>query len=197
MICEPPGEPYYIGRIMEFIHAESDPSKPVERIKVNWFYRPRDIGRKVQDTRVLYATMHSDISPVTSLRGKCLISHRAEIKDFNHYRSQLDHFWFDKLYDRYIQKHYDVIPATQVVNVPDKVKRVLDERWRYVLVESGRGKDLTSASKKCKKCGGYCARYVLFCNPLTLSFLITHACLDSTYFRAGTGLKFFWGANKR
>ncbi|KAK5990368.1 Lid2 complex component snt2-like protein [Cladobotryum mycophilum] len=157
LVCEPPGEPYYLGRIMEFLHGQNDTSKPVDAVRINWYYRPKDIGRKVQDTRLVFATMHSDISPLTALRGKCQIRHRCEIDGMDDYRKNPDSFWYEKLYDRYIQKNYDLIPTRLIVNVPEKVKKVLDERWKYVLVEQGRGKELTSAVKSCKRCSGYCA----------------------------------------
>jgi len=101
--------------------------------------------------------MHSDNCPLTSLRGKCRIVHRSEIDDLDEYRKTKDSFWFEKLYERWMQRFYEVIPTSQVINVPDKVKGVLDERWKYVIVEMGRGKELTSAIKSCKRCGGYCA----------------------------------------
>ncbi|KAK3329640.1 hypothetical protein B0H66DRAFT_465295 [Apodospora peruviana] len=157
LVCEPPGEPYYLGRIMEFLHVKNDNSLPVDALRINWYYRPKDIGRKVQDTRLVFATMHSDISPLTSLRGKCQIRHKAEIANMTEYKRQPDSFWYEKLYDRYIQKNYEVIPTTQIINVPEHVKKVLDERWKYILVEQGRGKELTSAVKTCKRCTGYCA----------------------------------------
>lgn len=158
LVCEPPGEPYYLARIMEFLHAKNDLSQPIDALRVNWYYRPKDIARKVNDTRAVFATMHSDISPLTSLRGKCTIKHKAEIKGkIEEYRKNPDCFWFEKLYDRYIQKNYEVIPTFQIINVPEKVKKVLDERWKYILVEQGRGKELTSAVKTCRRCSGYCA----------------------------------------
>ncbi|KAK8089567.1 BAH/PHD-containing protein [Apiospora hydei] len=157
LVCEPPGEPYYLGRIMEFLHMQNDSSKPVDALRINWYYRPKDIGKKVNDTRLVFATMHSDISPLTALRGKCEIRHKAEIESMDAYRKIPDCFWFEKLYDRYIQKNYDVIPCSQIVNVPGKVKKVLDERWKYILVEQGRAKEFTSAVKLCKRCSGYCA----------------------------------------
>lgn len=160
LVCEPPGEPYYLGRIMEFMHANNDAARPVDSVRINWFYRPKDIGRKASDTRMLFASMHSDISPLTALRGKCQIKHRLEIKSMDDYRRRPDSFWFEKLYDRYIQKNYDLIPTQLIVNVPEKVKKVLDERWKYVLVEQGRGKELTSALKLCFRCQSYSARYV-------------------------------------
>ncbi|KAI9166974.1 E3 ubiquitin-protein ligase SNT2 [Paramyrothecium foliicola] len=157
LVCEPPGEPYYLGRIMEFLHFQNDSARPVDAVRINWYYRPKDIGRKAPDTRMVFATMHSDISPLTSLRGKCQIRHRVEIASMDEYRKTPDSFWFEKLYDRYIQKNYDLIPTRSIVNVPEKVKKVLDERWKYVLVEQGRGKELISAVKLCKRCSGYCA----------------------------------------
>lgn len=145
---------------MEFLHSKNDASRPVDSIRVNWFYRPKDIGRKAQDTRMLFATMHSDICPLNSLRGKCTVRHKAEIPNAEAYRRNPDCFWWDKMYDRYIQKNYDAIPTSQIINVPERVKKVLDEHWKYILVEQGRGKELTSAVKSCKRCSGYCARYV-------------------------------------
>ncbi|KAL9484615.1 hypothetical protein ACSS6W_003404 [Trichoderma asperelloides] len=165
LVCEPPGEPYYLGRIMEFMHTNNDASRPVDAVRINWYYRPKDIGRKASDTRMVFASMHSDISPLTALRGKCQIRHRLEIKSMDDYRRTPDSFWYEKLYDRYIQKNYDLIPTRLIVNVPEKVKKVLDERWQYVLVEQGRGKELTSAVKLCKRCSGYCARYVPSTRP--------------------------------
>lgn len=157
LVCEPPGEPYYLGRIMEFLHVQNDNTKAVDALRINWYYRPKDIGKKVNDTRLVFATMHSDISPLTALRGKCMIRHKTEIENMDAYRKKPDCFWFEKLYDRYIQKNYEVIPCSQIVNVPENVKKVLDERWKYILVEQGRSKEFTSAVKLCKRCTGYCA----------------------------------------
>ncbi|KAL8762061.1 MAG: hypothetical protein Q9184_001869 [Pyrenodesmia sp. 2 TL-2023] len=158
LVCEPPGEPYYLARIMEFLHAKNDHSLPIDALRVNWYYRPRDIGRKVNDTRVIFASMHSDTCPLTSLRGKCQILHRHDIANLDEYRKVKDSFWYEKMFDRYIHRYYEVIPTSQVINVPIRVKRVLDERWKFVIVEQGRGKELTSAIKTCKRCVGYCAR---------------------------------------
>lgn len=158
-VCEPPGEPYYFGRIMEFLHENNNPTKPVEAVRVNWFYRPKDIQRRVQDTRVVFASMHSDTCPLTAMRGKCYIEHSADIVDIDEFRKQPDSFWFNQLYDRYMHRYYEVIPTSKVVNVPRHVKKVLDERWKFVLVEVGRTKDLTSASKICKRCTDFAANH--------------------------------------
>ncbi|KAL5594467.1 hypothetical protein BROUX41_001400 [Berkeleyomyces rouxiae] len=157
LVSEPPGEPYYLGRVMEFMHAGNDTKNPIDAIRVNWYYRPKDIGKRVQDTRLLLATMHSDVSPLSTIRGKCHIMHKSEIASLEEYKKTPDSFWYERLYDRYIQKHYDLIPTDSIINVPERVKRVLDEHWKFVLVEQGRGRELTAAMKLCKKCGGYCA----------------------------------------
>lgn len=157
LICEPPGEPYYLARIMEFLPSKDKPSGPIESVRVNWYYRPRDIPRKSTDTRLVFASMHSDICPLTSLRGRCQISHLSEIDDLAEYRKTRDCFWYDKLFDRYIHRYYDMIPTSKVINVPSNVKKVLDERWKFVLVEVGKRKELTGAVKTCKRCGQYAA----------------------------------------
>lgn len=143
---------------MEFLHANNNQKLPVEALRVNWYYRPRDIGRKVTDTRVVFASMHSETCPITSLRGKCQIAHRHDIDNVDDFRKIKDSFWYDKMFDRFIHRYYEVIPTSQVINVPVKVKKLLDERWKFVIVEQGRGKELTSAIKSCKRCSGYCAR---------------------------------------
>ncbi|KAF2750614.1 hypothetical protein M011DRAFT_396005 [Sporormia fimetaria CBS 119925] len=157
LVCEPPGEPYYLCRIMEFIHVNGDPNARVEALRVNWFYRPRDVQRFTNDTRLVYATMHSDICPITSLRGRCQILHRSEIDDLDEYRKQRDSFWFNQVFDRFIHRWYEVIPTSQVINVPAKVKKALDEQWKYICLETSRVKELTSASKSCKRCAEFCA----------------------------------------
>ncbi|TAQ89792.1 hypothetical protein B7494_g1901 [Chlorociboria aeruginascens] len=157
LVCEPPGEPYYLGRIMEFLHLNNDSSEPIDALRLNWYYRPKDIGRKVNDTRQVFASMHSDISPLTSLRGKCEIKHKSEVERLDDLRKTKDCFWYEKLYDRYIHRFYEVIPTGQIINVPVEVKKVLDERWRYIVAESTRAKELTSAVKSCKRCNKYCA----------------------------------------
>lgn len=157
LVCEPPGEPYYLCRIMDFIHKDNDPKLRVDSLRVNWFYRPRDVGRYNNDTRLVYATMHSDLCPIASLRGKCTILHRSEIGDLDEYRKGKDSFWFNQVFDRFIHRWYDVIPTSQVINVPVKVKKALDERWKYICLETSRVKELTSAVKSCKRCIGYCA----------------------------------------
>jgi hypothetical protein len=158
LICEPPGEPYYLCRIMEFRHSvPGEIHTPVVSMLVNWFYRPKDIAKYNTDPRFVYASMQSDESPLTSLRGRCEIRHRGEIEKLEEYRTRRDTFWFTQLFDRYIKRPYEMVPVSAVVNVPENVKKVLDERWRFLAVEPARMRELTSKVKLCKRCNSYCA----------------------------------------
>jgi hypothetical protein len=175
LISEPPGEPYYIARIMEFLYLDDDAGdidlpvssttgKKVKSIRVNWFYRPQDISHKTQtDTRCLYATMHSDVNPISAVRGVCTVRHRSEIanREFEEFKRGEDNFWFSRLHDRYIQRGYDVVPVAEITNVPDRVGEVLREKWKYVVVENGAKKELCMDPRRCTKCGEWCRKYSL------------------------------------
>nr|POF07866.1 lid2 complex component snt2 [Quercus suber] len=143
---------------MDFLHVDSEnPSSAIDSLRVNWYYRPRDVQRFNSDTRLVYGTMHSDLCPLTSLRGKCIIKHRSEINDLEAYRKERDSFYFVQVFDRFIRRWYECIPVAQIINVPERVKKALDERWKFVVVEIGRVKELTSAVKTCKRCTRFCA----------------------------------------
>lgn len=137
---------------MEFLPSKTKEDGTIEAMRVNWYYRPRDIQRHSPDPRFVYASMHSDTCPLSSLRGKCQMRHISEIEDLVAYKKLRDSFWYDKMFDRYIHRLYDVIPTKDVINVPSNVKKVLDDRWKFILVEMGKGKELTGAVKTCKRC---------------------------------------------
>ena len=72
---------------MDFLHTKSDdPKSPVDSMRVNWFYRPRDVQRVISDTRLLYGTMHSDTCPTPRLKvpSQVILSklHGVRIGDF-------------------------------------------------------------------------------------------------------------------
>ena len=172
LLSEPPGEPYYIARIMEFIYAEpsteadlpvsSTTGRKIKSMRVNWFYRPQDISHKKHtDKRCLYASMHSDVNVLSAVRGVCTVRHRTEFsnnREFEEYRRGEDNFWFARLHDRYIQRNYDVIPVEEVTNVPARVSEVLREKWKYVVLENGAKKELCQEPRKCTKCSEWCRR---------------------------------------
>jgi hypothetical protein len=143
---------------MEFRTRETeDLRSPVEHLRINWVYRPRDVQRFSNDTRLVFATMHSDICPLSSLRGKCTISHKSQFGDVDEYKKSPDHFYFNQVFDRFMHRWFEVLPTSTVVNVPENVKKALDSRWKYIVVEASKVKELTSDAKRCKRCVGYCA----------------------------------------
>ena len=91
MISEPPGEPYYIGRIMGFKHKNNNNQNQESmanivdaknyNFQIQWFYRPRDISKTTSDSRLLFASMHTDSCPISSFRGLVEVRHKQDIED--------------------------------------------------------------------------------------------------------------------
>lgn len=160
MVSEPPGDPYYIGRILGFSKKDKNlPTKSASNytFKINWLYRPRDLSQKSSDSRLLLATMHSDTCPLQSYRGTITLKHRSEIDDFDLFLQLPNSFYFEKLFDRYMIKYYEILPTVNLVNLPPNYYKALNKRFPYVFVEIGRGKDLLSAPKNCEKCLQWCS----------------------------------------
>lgn len=158
MVLEPPSEPYYIARVLGFekksnlkLNADLDLVEHY-RIKVNWYYRPRDISRFSSSSRMLYATMHTDLCPITSFRGVATVKHKDEIKDLSIYQTHPDQFWFEKLFDRYMLKFYDILQTKKLTKLPPNYLEALQKRFEYVFVEAGRRHDLLVTPKNCRKC---------------------------------------------
>ncbi|RCH95628.1 putative PHD type zinc finger protein with BAH domain-containing protein [Rhizopus stolonifer] len=151
------GEPYYVGRVMEFCNSFK---RKGLQARIAWFNRPKDvINRKSADPCLLVATMHSDINPVSSIRGKCVVTHKYYIpKDqLEVYKKKQDHFYYNQLYDRYIQRVYDVVPSETVQNVPMDTLEALKQRYQFIVVEQGKSADLTVARRLCCVCQGWCS----------------------------------------
>ncbi|KAF9919295.1 putative PHD type zinc finger protein with BAH domain-containing protein [Lobosporangium transversale] len=149
------GESYYIGRVMEF--GKEIKGKPLQ-VRIGWFYRPKDVmARRNHDPRLLVATMHSDMNPLSSIRGRCTVTHQAYIKDLDSYKKKPDHFYYSQLFDRYIHRFYDVIPVESVRNLPPDVAEELGKRYQYIVVEAGTASEYTDAHRVCLICKRWCA----------------------------------------
>ncbi|KAI5964950.1 SNT2 [Candida margitis] len=208
MISEPPGEPYYIGRIRGFTnnrhHKYNDtgsmsndegesivPSKGYQFL-VQWFFRPRDVSKASSDSRLLYATMDSDTCPLPSFRGIVNVELKQDIED--NYSGQVTNkgrtqsksqtptgglspiesyvqtpncFYFDRLYDRYMIRSYDVLSTKnllQYAQVENSKSRnfliALNKRFQYIFCETHRTKSLINSFKantcNCDVCGLWC-----------------------------------------
>ena len=157
LASDTPEEPYNIARVMELARSTPE-SLSFDGVRVNWFYRQRDVShRDISDSRLVYATMHSDVVPLTSIRGLCSVQHRVEIVNHEDYRCRPDHFYYEKLFDKFIHRFYEVVPVAQVINVPEDVRAALVARFRYVVVELNQTKELSMQQRSCCKCLGWCS----------------------------------------
>ena len=217
MISEPPGEPFYIGRIRGFINRKSNsigdklvskstkkqerylPAKGYE-FQIQWFFRPRDISRTSSDSRLVYATMDTDTCPLHSYRGRVSVEHLLDIEDkfivpltkkkkevprsiksssktespalepvsaLDAYTKLPNCFFFNKLYDRYMIRYYDVLLTENLLQYArneDSTSKyylqALHKRFKYIFCETQKTKSLINSFKastcNCSICGLWC-----------------------------------------
>ncbi|ODN75351.1 hypothetical protein L202_06527 [Cryptococcus amylolentus CBS 6039] len=156
------GTPYNIARIIEFL--PSSHSKKGTRatgssdslVRLSLYYRPADIStRNVADYRLLLAAIHTDVQPVSSVRGKCYVKHKDRVGDLLEWKRLPDHFYFAKFFDPYIKREFEVIPTETVNNIPHDVKIVLRSRYEYIVTERELVADLTDDYRSCCRCQGW------------------------------------------
>ncbi|SCU80782.1 LAME_0B04544g1_1 [Lachancea meyersii CBS 8951] len=194
MVSEPPGEPYYIGRIVQFV-PKAEYSQLIEegkkyttsfparyfQAKMNWYYRPRDVQEKALNVnpRLVYASLHMDLCPLHSYRGKCTVVHKTtlDLPDEAQYETLMkpNTFFYEQLFDRYTLQYYDVwntkkqllplAPNSTYISTLAKLYPFVfvEEQYplqqviqKYVLgkkVPNERNWDL-----KCAECGGWCEK---------------------------------------
>lgn len=191
MVSEPPGEPYYIGRVMGFTRKqkkEDDEEEPELMdasffvFQIQWFYRPRDISKHTSDSRLLYASMHSDTCPLQSFRGLVTVKHKLEIdatpkitkegtpmSSLEAYCSIPNCFYFDKLFDRYMIKFYDIIKTSSLLQYVSNTANnsqnyilAINKRFEFIFMEPSRSKQFinnfeSNLSSHCDVCSEWCA----------------------------------------
>lgn len=224
MVSEPPGEPYYIGRVMGFkpkkkLESSEDSglnSNLVETkdylFQIQWFYRPRDISKVTSDSRLLFSSMHTDTCPLMSFRGKVMVRLKQDIEDeyekkidvkrpakkaispvlataLELYTQEPNCFYFDKLFDRYMIKFYDVLLTENLLKYSNtehcKSKNfliALHKRFEFIFVETQRTKSLintfSSNSCNCEICGQWCASTLDSINCVVCNKYYHMLCLD-------------------
>ncbi|KAF9466166.1 hypothetical protein BDZ94DRAFT_1252260 [Collybia nuda] len=157
------GTPYSIARIMQFLPPEDAP-KGVEgdkylftRVRLAWYYRPSDVSdRPVADSRLLLAAIYSEVCDINQLRAKCHVVHRDKISDLSGWKKRPDRFYFNRLFDPYIKKEFEIIQATDVRNLPDNIRDTLITRYEYVVAEKEIIPDLTDTVRLCDTCQDWC-----------------------------------------
>lgn len=73
-------------------------------------------GRIASDHRLLMAAIHSEVHPISWLRGKCYVRHREKIEYMNEWKKLPDHFHYTKFFDPYVKKEYEMIRTSTVTN---------------------------------------------------------------------------------
>jgi hypothetical protein len=110
---------------MEFLPAHGTPTfdeagkrnGPITRVRLAWYYRPSDVSdRTVADSRLLLAAIYSEVCDLNQLRAKCYVIHRDKISDLAGWKKRPDRFYFQRLFDPWIRKEFEVIQATSVRN---------------------------------------------------------------------------------
>ncbi|KAI0675865.1 hypothetical protein C8Q78DRAFT_353648 [Trametes maxima] len=159
------GTPYSIARIMEFLPAQGTPTfdkagkrnEPITRARLAWYYRPSDVSdRTVADCRLLLAAIYSEVCELSQLRAKCYVLHRDRISDLAGWKKRPDRFYFTRLFDPWLRKEFEVIPATTVRNVPAHIRDVLISRYEYIVAEREVVPDLTDELRLCDTCEKWC-----------------------------------------
>ncbi|KAI0794573.1 hypothetical protein C8Q74DRAFT_1366004 [Fomes fomentarius] len=159
------GTPYSIARIMEFLPAQGTPTfdksgkrnEPITRVRLAWYYRPSDVSdRTVADSRLLLAAIYSEVCELSQLRAKCFVHHRDRISDLAGWKKRPDRFYFTRLFDPWLRKDFEVIPAVTVRNLPAHIRDVLIERYEYIVAEREVVPDLTDDLRLCETCEKWC-----------------------------------------
>jgi hypothetical protein len=168
---------------MEFLPAAGTPTLdengnrngPLTRVRLAWYYRPSDVSdRTVADCRLLLAAIYSEVCDLSQLRAKCYVIHRDKISDLAGWKKRPDRFYFQRLFDPWIRKEFEVIQASAVRNrayplgcvhsdpilklhiVPDHIREVLVSRYEYVVAEKEVVPDLTDSLRTCATCEAWC-----------------------------------------
>ncbi|WWD07955.1 hypothetical protein V865_006064 [Kwoniella europaea PYCC6329] len=155
------GTPYNIARIIEFLPPNTSPKKGSRAVgsgselmvRLSLYYRPPDVSlRPINDFRLLFAAIHTDIQPLSNVRGRCYVRHKDRIEDLLKWKKLPDHFYFVKFYDPYIKRDFEVIRTEAVTNIPLNVKETLLSRYEYLVTEREMVSDLTEAFRSCCVC---------------------------------------------
>lgn len=87
------------------------------RVRLAWYYRPADVSdRPIADSRLLLAAIYSEVADLTQLRAKCHVIHRDKISDLAGWKKRPDRFYFNRLFDPYVKKEFEIIQSSDIRN---------------------------------------------------------------------------------
>ncbi|KAF8507958.1 hypothetical protein BU17DRAFT_57044 [Hysterangium stoloniferum] len=158
------GTPYSIARIMEFLTAEgttrgirAKTKDAFTRVRVAWYYRPSDVSdRQVADSRLLLCAIYSEVIPITQLRAKCYVRHKDRIADLAAWKKRPDRFYYNRLFDPFIKREFEVILTADIHNLPRHIKDELASRYDMIVTEKECVAELTDSLRLCDTCSEWC-----------------------------------------
>lgn len=108
---------------MEFLPPEGNEKgkgkgkETYTRVRLAWYYRPADVSdRPIPDSRLLLAAIYSEVADISQLRAKCHVIHRDKISDLAGWKKRPDRFYFNRLFDPYVKKEFEIIQSSDVRN---------------------------------------------------------------------------------
>jgi len=118
------GTPYSIARIMEFLvddgttrGTRARTKEAFTKVRLAWYYRPSDVSdRPIADSRLLLCAIYSEVIPITQLRAKCYVKHKDKIADLAAWKKRPDRFYYNRLFDPFIKREFEVILTSQIRN---------------------------------------------------------------------------------
>lgn len=124
------------------------------RVRLAWYYRPSDVSdRPVSDSRLLLAAIYSEVCDINQMRSKCFVVHKDKISDLSGWKKRPDCFYFNRLFDPYIKKEYEIIQSSDVRNrgYSQLVTRHHQLTWLNMVSSSGEHQDhLVLALRVCR-----------------------------------------------
>ncbi|EEB08244.1 Lid2 complex subunit Snt2 [Schizosaccharomyces japonicus yFS275] len=171
------GEPLQIARVISFEKSDIFTESAIfDMVRLNWYFRPRDIQRNSSDNRLLFASMHSDLYNVAYIKGKCIVTHRSCIENLDEYRKLPLHFYYERLFDQNISRIFDLVPTSQAKNLPYNALSLFMSKYDYLVCEYGKSRFLFQAPTYCKTCAQWCAPDTSVCCSICKSTFHMH-CL--------------------
>ncbi|KAF8757602.1 PHD-zinc-finger like domain [Rhizoctonia solani] len=77
---------------------------------------------------------------------------RTKYLTFKPGRKKPDHFYFQRVFDPYIRKEFDVLRSADVTNLPANIREILQSRYEFVVAERDVIGDLTDNLRLCETC---------------------------------------------
>lgn len=149
------GDFYQIARIMQFLPS----TKRDIRAEVAHFYRRCNTGidwSSKDDPQLLYITLSTENVHACHMVAKCTVTHISLIQDLEEYRRLENHFFFTQFFEKFQGHIFEVVPTSQINNLPQNVIPKLQSLFSFVFGEKSEIRKLKDSRKDCVICHNWC-----------------------------------------